>query len=157
MKAPDVYWCMSRAFLTCDCLDLSTGDFFTRYLIRCLSPFSSSERSLTRASVGEASYGQPHHGLFLPWPKHVSKGCESLLNFLGNQRKNTKVSNCTIKLEIHTHTLYFIYFQPWATLMQALRLMTFIYLNAPLRVLYLKTDVNLRNELYPDLRNFNLP
>ena len=41
--------------------------------------------------------------------------------------------------------------------MQALGLMTFIYLNAPLRVLYLKTDVNLRNELYPDLRNFNLP
>ena len=43
------------------------------------------------------------------------------------------------------------------TLMQALRLMTLIYLNAPLRVLYLKTDVKLLNELYADLRNFNLP
>ena len=43
------------------------------------------------------------------------------------------------------------------TLMQALRLMTLIYLNAPLRALYLKTDVKLLNELYADLRNFNLP
>ena len=43
------------------------------------------------------------------------------------------------------------------TLMQALRLMTLIYLNVPLRALYLKTDVKLLNELYADLRNFNLP
>ena len=43
------------------------------------------------------------------------------------------------------------------TLMQALRLMKLIYLNAPLRALYLKTDVKLLNELYADLRNFNLP